>query len=138
MTQPLDFGRSARPPAGTGRAGVVLGRTEYTDRLGSQYRVVVTSHHVLAAAELPQLGRDQLQRVTVTTALRDEDRDESGGLRYRIELFDQRLPFTWQMLASFRLRDADFERARDLVEALAAAVAADALDPNAAGFPDES
>lgn len=127
MTTPINFG-------GQPRAGAWLGRSEFADRLGPQYRVVVVGHRLLRAADLPQLGRDQLQRITVTTALRDDERDEAGAPAYRIEIFDQRLPFTRELLASFRLPSGDFARARQVVEALAAAIAANALDPSTADF----
>jgi len=130
---PVALSTSRRGIAGP-RPGIHLGASAFADRLGPQYRVVVVGHVLLAAADQPQLGADQYQRVTLTTTLREADRDAAGALRYRVEVFDQRLPFTWQVLASFRLPHADPERARRLLDALAAAIAAGALDPNTADF----
>ncbi len=128
MSLPLGFNRG-RP-----RAGTHLGSVVYADRLGPQYRVVVTGRAILSAAETPQLGADQPQRVTLTTVLRESDCDAAGHPRYRVDLFDQRLPFTGKLLGSFRLPDANFERARSVLDALAAAIVAGALDPNTADF----
>lgn len=119
-------------PIGFGRPGAIIGATRYRDAAGPQYRVVVTTPRVLTATDLPQLGRDQPQRVTLTTALREEDLDAAGTVRYRVEVFDQRLPFTRAVLASFRLGHADLERASALLDGLAAAIAAGALDPETA------
>lgn len=128
MSSPIRFN-----PA-RGRPGAILGASTFADAAGPQYRVVVSTARVLSAEALPQLGEDQPQRVTLTTTLREADRDAEGRPRYRIDVFDQRLPFTWDLIASFRLGHADHDRARLLLDALAAALAAGALDADTAPF----
>ena len=119
MTIPLD------PRRGAGR---VLGGSQYADRDGLQYRVVAIGLRILSAADTPQIGRDQPQRVTLTTARRPEDAGLAGRAVYRVEVFDQRLPFTQSLLASFQLDHADIDRARALLDTLAAGIAGGAVD----------